>query len=338
MNIAKKSEENMPWAVVRAERIEAWQDAVLGAGLDATQMSRGPINGSLVFAEKGGVAFSSGRIGGQVSLKGSLSETGVVLGAGLSVSPGSRLWLDEVETGTVAVYLPGDTHESFWRPDSMYASAALSLDRLEELAADHGLVLTAKELEGTGINQRPLDRHKTWLLEGAFRAVHSGRSDGARDGAVLGDYYLDVMIDHLGREPRMSTGPWGARGSSRTVARARDFIEANLRELLTVGMIAKAAQVSKRTLHRAFIAVLDETPQTYVLKLRLNRLRQSVASDAEAACSVALLAEKWGLKPSPRLMRQYLELFGERRPWPARPWAAEVGDDLEQIRRMIRTN
>lgn len=338
MNITKKPEDTMAWAVVRAERIEAWQDAVLGAGLDATQMSRGPIDGSLVFAEKDGVAFSSGRIGGQVSLQGPLSETGVVLGVGLSVPQGSRLWLDEIETSTVAVYMPGDIHESFWRPGSMYASAALSLDTLEELAAGHGLVLTAKELEGTGINQRPLDRHKTWLLEGTFRAVHTGRSASARDGAMLGDYYLEVMIEHLGREPRMSIGPWGARGPSRTVARAREFIEANLREPLTVGMIAKAAQVSKRTLHRAFIAVLDETPQTYVLKLRLNRLRQSVASDREAACSVALLAEKCGLKPSPRLMRQYLELFGERRPWPARPWPQPVAGDLEQIRRMIRTN
>ena len=49
-------------------RIEDWADGVLGAGLEATQMSRGAVRGSLVFAEHEGITYSSGYIDGRVAL------------------------------------------------------------------------------------------------------------------------------------------------------------------------------------------------------------------------------------------------------------------------------
>jgi AraC-like DNA-binding protein len=101
------------------------------------------------------------------------------------------------------------------------------------------------------------------------------------------------------------------RGHSRIVARARAFIHANLDTSLSIERIAAAAHTSHRTLHRAFQVVLDETPYSYVLKLRLHRIRHELISDAEAVCTITAVANHWGLSELGRFAAWYRELFGE---------------------------
>src|SRR5262245_43807036 len=62
------------WSRRVASRVEDLSDAVLGAGLEVTQMSRGALSGSLAFAERAGILYSSGRIDGRVALVGPLSQ------------------------------------------------------------------------------------------------------------------------------------------------------------------------------------------------------------------------------------------------------------------------
>src|SRR5262245_23963382 len=84
------------WQRIRITRIEDLHDAVLGAGLDAMQLSTAPIDGSLVFAERDGMQFSSGLINGHVALQGPLSQSFVTLGVALSMPRSARHWLQEV--------------------------------------------------------------------------------------------------------------------------------------------------------------------------------------------------------------------------------------------------
>ena len=63
------------WTRVSISGIEDLADAVYGAGLAATQMSRAPLHGSLAFAERDSVLYSSGSIDGRVALRGPLSES-----------------------------------------------------------------------------------------------------------------------------------------------------------------------------------------------------------------------------------------------------------------------
>jgi hypothetical protein len=83
------------WTRISIARIEDLSDAVFGAGLTAMQMCRGPIKGSLAFAEHDGVVYTSGYIGGRVALAGPLSESMITFGLGLYVAPGTRHWLNE---------------------------------------------------------------------------------------------------------------------------------------------------------------------------------------------------------------------------------------------------
>ena len=64
------------WTRIPIASVEDLSDAVLGAGLEVTQMSRAPVTGSLAFAAlDDGLTCSSGYIGGRVALTGPLSAS-----------------------------------------------------------------------------------------------------------------------------------------------------------------------------------------------------------------------------------------------------------------------
>lgn len=297
------------WMHIPVSCIEDLSDAVLGAGLEATQLSKAPVTGSLAFASRDGIVYSTGRLASRVALAGPLSETMITLGLGLRLTPGTRHWLHEVTTGAAGVFLPGDEHDSYYMPGSLYATVTLSAERLEQEAARIGLVLDARMLGGTGIDTGSTPKRVLAALRHGFDFLHN---DKKLPGAgFLGDSLLDACIYRFGREPVPQIGGIDPGGYARIVSQARDYVQNNLESPISVDEMAAAARTSRRTLHRAFIHVLDETPQTYVRKLRLNRIRQELCSSAEAACTVTIAANHWGISELGRLSGWYRELFGE---------------------------
>ncbi len=300
------------WTRVSIGRIEDLSDAVLGAGLEAMQMSRGPVTGSLAFAEQDGVVYSSGHIGGRVALTGPLSESMVTFGLGLHVAPGTRHWLNERSTGDFGVFMPGDEHEALYTPGTLYATVTLSAERIEATAEQRGRILDLRSLGGTGFHPRRFVPIAVAKLRTEYEHVHAGRRTTGTDVARLGDRLLDAVVKHFGRWPHTPLGRTDPRGHARIVARARDYILQNLERPMRIDEIAAAAYASRRTLYRAFSEVLDETPQSYIRKLRLHRIRQDLAFEAERACTIALVANRWGISELGRLSGWYRELFGER--------------------------
>jgi hypothetical protein len=144
------------WTNLPIGRIEDLRDAVLGAGLEATQMSTGLLSGSLAFAQSNGIVYSSGVLNGQVALRGPLSQDLLTVGIGLRMGAGTRHWLEETGSGSVGVFHGGDEHDAFYTPGSLYATATLSVDRLEEVASDEELILDRRVLGGTGVHALPL--------------------------------------------------------------------------------------------------------------------------------------------------------------------------------------
>ena len=88
------------WTCVPIRRIEDLRDAVLGAGLEATQMSRGAFSGRLAFSTRDGIVSTSGLIGGRVALRGPLSQDMLTIGIGLDVAPGTGSGRRETSSGS----------------------------------------------------------------------------------------------------------------------------------------------------------------------------------------------------------------------------------------------
>ena len=55
----------------------------------------------------------------------------------------------------------------------------------------------------------------------------------------------------------------------------------------------------------------SDTPYSYVLKLRLNRIRHELVTDAEAACTITMVAHRWNVAEMGRFAAWYRDLFGE---------------------------
>ena len=298
------------WVRVPISRIEDLRDAVYGAGLEATQMSSGQMSGGLLFSQADGVVCTSGLINGRVALFGPLSPTMITIGVGLRLGGGTRHWLNEVETGNVGVFLPGDEHDSIYTPGSLYATVTLTAEKLEEEAAKDDLVLNRNIVGGSGVHARHLPIDVLDHLRKSFEDVHANGLS-ANDG-YLGDQMLSAVIAHLARPPHLSPRLTNPSYHGKIVERARAYIHEHLGEPMSVDRVAAAAYTSRRTLFRAFLEVLEETPHNYVRKLRLHRIRHDLASEAERACTIALIANTWGIGDLGRMAGWYRELFGER--------------------------
>jgi AraC-like DNA-binding protein len=298
------------WQRISIEGIEDLKDAVYGARLEATQMSRTRLTGSIIFAARDDVLYGSGHIGGRVALLGPLSQDRLTLGVGLHMAPGTRHWLSEVETGTIGVFAAGDEHDALYGPGSLYATATLTTDRLEEMAAEAGFDLDARTIGGTRIEGRRFAATELASLETRFRQAHLDGHGLPTGPTALGGQMLGMFIRRLGRPPRVAL-PLDRTGLARVVARARTYVREHLDQPLSVEAIAAAAFTSHRTLHRAFQVVLDETPYSYVLRLRLHRIRYAILSDQEKSATITAVANTWGISELGRFAGWYRDLFGE---------------------------
>lgn len=298
------------WGYLPITQIEDLGDAVLGAGLKATQMSKGALSGGLAFAEHDGIVCTSGLIGGRVALNGPLSEEMLTIGVGLDLAAGTLHWHNERATGNIGVFFPGDEHVSLYTQGSLYATVTLSMERLEEEAAQMDLVLDRKVLGGTGFHTRKMGQSFVAAMRARMQRIH--RREHVPDETYIAVAMLSASIRHLARRPYASPIGTDLGLHGRIVQRAREYIIEHLSQPITVDEIAAAAFTSRRTLFRAFAELLDDTPYTYVRRLRLHRVRNELISDAEAACSIALVSHQWGIGDAGRMAGWYRDLFGER--------------------------
>jgi len=295
------------WHRVEISHVEDLSDAVHGAGMDAIQMARGKLSGSLIFSQQNGVTYSGGLINGRVALRGPLSPDTLSLGVALKLPGPCSHWLTKVKTGDVGVFHGGDEHDALYTPGSLYVAATISADQLECEAAKDDLVLDRAALGGTGIHLRSMSPEIVAALAAEFGRIHASRRPRAHVGSML----LSAFVNHLGRLPHDHERRINTNLHARIAARARAYILEHLAEPIALDAIAAAAFTSRRTLYRAFADIFDDTPQTFVRRLRLHRIRKGLASEQEKACTIAVLANRWGISELGRLSGWYRQMFGE---------------------------
>lgn len=295
------------WRLLPISGIESLRDAVLGAGLYAVQMSRGRMTGSLAFSEADGILYGSGSIDGRAWLVGPLSEKRVTVGIGLAFPGGARHWHRDVATGCVGIFLAGDEHDARYAPGACYATATLTEEWLEEEAAKRDLVLDSRALGGTRIHARPAPEAVVQALHRRVAAVHAGLGGDP----CLGPDLLSAIVVHCARAPRATAGAGRRPDHGLIVRRARAYIADHLDEPISLDAVAAAARTSRRTLTRAFCALVEESPTLYARRLRLHRIRHDLVSPEEALTSIAIIAAKWGVGEPGRVSGWYRELFDE---------------------------
>jgi AraC-like DNA-binding protein len=98
---------------------------------------------------------------------------------------------------------------------------------------------------------------------------------------------------------------------SLTVKTAEDYALSHADDALYVSDLCRAAAVSERTLEYAFKEVMGLAPMTYLLRLRLHRVRQALLAGTQGSTTVSAEALNWGFWHFGEFSRAYKECFGE---------------------------
>jgi len=297
------------WQMLSASKIEDLADAVLGAGLLAEQFDPGQFHASLAFRRSKGVTTTPGMLMGRTLLSGILSKDQLTLGLGLHMPSGSRHWMKPVQTGTVGVFRPGDYHEAYYLPGSLYVGLTMSLETLAA-EAECAEVHLDPVLLVTGHAEEVLPGRSTVVLQREFSALHRGAAEKLEgEGYSPETATLQALIRHLGRAPVQHSWSRSGHGALYIVSRARDFIESSFAERIDIDDIARASGSSRRSLHRAFADILNDTPIRYLNRRRLHNVRRVLLADGEL--SVTHAGSLSGLSELGRLSVNYRALFGE---------------------------
>jgi AraC family ethanolamine operon transcriptional activator len=90
-----------------------------------------------------------------------------------------------------------------------------------------------------------------------------------------------------------------------------DYALSHLDDHLYVSDLCRVAAVSERTLEYAFKEVMGLTPMTYLIRLRLHRVRQALLAGTQGSTTVSAEALEWGFWHFGEFSRAYKECFGE---------------------------
>ena len=106
---------------------------------------------------------------------------------------------------------------------------------------------------------------------------------------------------------------------------AEDYALSQTGEHLHVSDLCRVAAVSERTLEYAFKEVLGMRPVTYLIRLRLHRVRQALLAATHGSTTVSAEALNWGFWHFGEFSRAYKDCFGELpsdtlRRKPGEPW------------------
>lgn len=97
-----------------------------------------------------------------------------------------------------------------------------------------------------------------------------------------------------------------------TVRAALDFIEAHLREPVTINDIARHVHMSVRAIQQGFRDELDTTPMAYLRDRRLERARADLADAIPSdGVTVTDIAERWGFTHLSNFATLYRKRWGE---------------------------
>jgi AraC family ethanolamine operon transcriptional activator len=98
---------------------------------------------------------------------------------------------------------------------------------------------------------------------------------------------------------------------ARVVRRVEEYLQAHLRNPLSVLDLCRELGVSERTLHYAFREVRGLSPMAYFQANQLNAVRQELKAAPAGTTSVHEIARRWGFWHTGEFAAAYRRLFGE---------------------------
>ena len=129
---------------------------------------------------------------------------------------------------------------------------------------------------------------------------------------IVARSHMEKLLSALLRSGRDSSSEvgQGAPAASRDVRRAEAFMRSHSRDEISLADIVAAAGVATRTLQNNFMRYRMMTPMEYLLRIRLEAVRERLMAGAEAS-SITNVALEAGFKHPSRFASSYRAHYGE---------------------------
>ncbi|MCI0561480.1 MAG: AraC family transcriptional regulator, partial [Nitrososphaera sp.] len=218
-----------------------------------------------------------------------------------SFSPGYCSWRyrarDFMGTeGTLMFLEPGETHitTSVTGPGT-FCVLRIASHIMEEAAEEHGLASTPHL---KGFETRRTDWFKV------FAEFHQSRQNGASPLEIQSRYArcISLFFTHFIEE----SGAALKRIDDGRLLRARDYIEDNYRENITLDELAKESSITKFHLAREFTRRFGAPPHEYLNMVRISRAMESLRSGQ----SISTSAIEAGFFDQSHLTRHFKRVYG----------------------------
>jgi AraC family ethanolamine operon transcriptional activator len=200
--------------------------------------------------------------------------------------------------------------------DRHFLGVSISVDaqRLQNTAADLRLKPAASESEISVLHLpaarvASIDRLVQDML--ALPAAEASGSATNSRVAAMESAVLHLIASLLANHPPRQNGARESTSRIRAVVRARDFIDANLDQPLSLAKICQASYASPRALEYGFREAFALSPMAYVRCARLSRVRHELYLAEPRPKAVTQLAMKWGFWHLGQFSRDYRAFFGE---------------------------
>ncbi|WP_214532576.1 AraC family transcriptional regulator [Curtobacterium flaccumfaciens] len=227
------------------------------------------------------------------------SSTG---GVRIAVQDGAVL---ETRPGT-PVLMPTSGEFSVRAPTGTLQLVSIDRSLLDQVRSSLGAA--APELPDRGAEPAAgvLEHLRRCVEQVAVTATRDGFTQGARTSAQVA--LVEAVLGAFGtRVPvilRRAVTP-------STVELAVAYLEGHCDQQLCLADICDAVGVSPRTLQTAFMREHGVSPMTFLLRMRLDRVRAALESGSRQETSVSEAALTWGFRHLGRFSGTYFRRFGE---------------------------
>lgn len=287
---------------------EHFADTVRGWNLDFHQLDRGGFCAEVRQVETAAALVSHGRFNRKLAQRGCVPPGKWTFGI-LEPSSPEIIWHGQkVSNQMMMVYPPGSDIDATTPPGfhvltvSIPIAVVLEWNDLDQMDGGPGLRLMSG---ATRIDSSKLEmiRRAANRLVAVAEAGNPSIHELSRD---VHSNILEALQTAVFNKPKLSV-----EKRSRIQKTLKDYIEAHLKEQITLTDLGVVAKVSPRTIQRLFKSRFGVTPIAYIQARRLHYVRRDLAIKKIPKITVADIANKWGLWHMGQFASDYRQLFGE---------------------------
>ena len=238
----------------------------------------------------------------------------------VTFGPNSRGTVDGIPVGPGLMLAAAPDVEASFVADAGYESITFLLPPDEirtHLAArqregEFRLPRGVETLQADGESARRLFEWGKRLVDAAARQpelFNEGETERIAAHVELVELLLAMLGGAHDFEPSRSERTRQAQAL--IVKLAEDHALSQTSDHLYVSDLCRVAAVSERTLEYAFKEVMGLTPVTYLIRVRLHRVRQALLAATQGSTTVSTEALNWGFWHFGEFSRAYKDCFGE---------------------------